>query len=614
MTGLKLESNPYFWTTIAQIQQQLGDLQQARIAYQKAMALQPDNISIKIGYVWLLINAKDDRELTRVIQKWAPLLDQSDELWDAFTVGALTLHNTPLALNLFAAAYPRKTKDFPWQLGYAATLSEAGYIQQADWLRSSAWHMIGPTLRQQITAITAEQWFPYAELAALKAPGDIANLAMIKLCEYPFEQKNLDFILGWSIESANYELSNFLLRYYQAQHLPVPPVMALNIALNNNEMETMQTLITPSPTKSTVAILDEVGDVDARDAAVRLGEYGLAEQYAYDGMQKIQNTQVGQTFAYQTLADTLVQQANNVKLYSMYMAYGPVAGINTILSTRIHLSPNVYITPFFNYKPQWTVDGAVLANVPTFDEEAGLDLNLLDNRNNWELEATERRDMHTFATAHVEDSYQLTSKLNLQILGGYMQRSYLTSSMLVGGAQNMLQATMTDNFDSHNFIIAQEEGDEYVAQAGYNLGWGNIVNSEIDHRFTLDYPDIGIRAFGTLASFAHTGTPGADLQALSPGGAPITNAFFIPGSFSQWGFGAYWGQLYRDNYTSLFRPYFSGDIFYNTISKIGYDMSGGIGMSVLGNDQLSTFISYSQGAGGVSQQTFSVGGSYKYLF
>jgi hypothetical protein len=85
--------------------------------------------------------------------------------------------------------------------------------------------------------------------------------------------------------------------------------MALNIALNNNELETMQTLITPSPTKSTVAILDEVGDVDARDAAVRLGEYGLAEQYAYDGMQKIQNTQIGQTFAYQTLADTLLTSA-----------------------------------------------------------------------------------------------------------------------------------------------------------------------------------------------------------------------------------------------------------------------------------------------------------------
>lgn len=610
----QLAVTPYYWTTLAMVWQQLGNLEQSRLAYLQALQLDPNDLLLKTGYIWLLIDQNNKMELAQKMTEWAPLIAKDVRLWDAFTYGALALNLNPLALKLFNQELPLKLKDFPWQIAFAARLEDSDLIPAAYWMRNYAWRGVQKSLLQQKTPITNEDWFPYTELAAVQAPGDVAYEAMVKLGQYPFQLRNLNMLLAWSVATSNFALADFLLQYYQEKHLTVPAVMELNIALNANDLPVMQNLVTPSDTHSTKEILNEVGDVDARDAALRLGQRGLMEQYAYDGMDQIQLTKAQQTPNYQLLAQTMVDQANNVFVQSQYFAFGSVTQIQTLMSTRIHLNPNVYVTPFVSYAPQWSNDESLITGVPHFDEEAGVNLNYLDNRNNWQFGAGERSDLNTFATAHISDSYQWNAWINLNVLAGYMERSYLTAPMLVGGAENVLQATVTDNIDNHNFIVAQEEGDEYVSQTGSNLGWGNLLNGEIDHRFTLDYPDIGVRAFGQVAAFAHTGGLTNSLESLIPAGQPTDVDYFIPGSFSQWGFGTYFGQLYKDNYTSLIRPYGAADVFYNTVTGLGYDASGGISMSVLGDDQLALFVQYSQGSGGVAQQTLAVGSSYKYLF
>ncbi len=629
----QLTNNSYYWTTLSQVWQQLGNSEAAIKALDEALALEPDNIDIKVGYLWLLIDSNAKTSLARLINKWADLINNTQGtnknpgLWDVFAYGALALGNDQLALKLFDENLPNQLQNYPWLISFAGSLEDADYILASYWARNFAWQGVQHSLAAQKTLITSEQWFPYAELSAIEAPGEISGQAMRRLAQYPLTDTNLNELLSWAVSTGEYDLATYLLKYYQINHIPIPQITELNVALNNNELPTMQRIITPSPTTDTLTnpknpkavndqtgVNDQIEAVDARDAAVRLGQFAMAEQYAYAGMDQIQSNQAQQTFSYQLLAETMVAQANDVSLSPVFLEFGSVTQMNTYFTSVLHINANLSVAPFATYGPQWSNNKTQLTNVPTSDSEAGVNLNYKNNRNDWEVGASVRNDVRTFATARAQDSYQWNTALNLNLLLGYNQRSYLTDAMLVGGAQNMAQLTATYNLDNHNFLVAQEEGDEYVSQSGYNLGWGNLVNGEIDHRFTLDYPDIGVRAFGELANFAHTGTPRSDLTPLIPVNQSISSSFFIPDSFSQWGVGTYLGELYKDNYTSLFRPYFAADVFYNTVTHIGYDAGGGVAMRVFGDDQLAAFAEYSQDSGGVAQQTISVGCSYKYLF
>ena len=140
-----------------------------------------------------------------------------------------------------------------------------------------------------------------------------------------------------------------------------------------------------------------------------------------------------------------------------------------------------------------------------------------------------------------------------------------------------------------------------------------IASFHYGHKIFLSYPDITV---GAALSFAHyraaSGPVPQALVPLLPPGDGI--GFFVPQSYAQAGLDVHFGEDYRRHYAPSLRPFLDLEVFDNSVTHAGYDLSVGVATPIVGPDHLAVYYTRSQGGVGIENRLQAVGMRYDYHF
>lgn len=116
------------------------------------------------------------------------------------------------------------------------------------------------------------------------------------------------------------------------------------------------------------------------------------------------------------------------------------------------------------------------------------------------------------------------------------------------------------------------------------------------------------------AHYSRTSTLPIQLDALVPFGQAPAVSFFVPESFVQACAGGNFNMQYEADYTGRLRPYASANLCANSVSGIGYDLTAGVAVPVLGPDHLSLSLHLDDNVGTRTGRSTEVILRYRYYF
>ncbi len=210
---------------------------------------------------------------------------------------------------------------------------------------------------------------------------------------------------------------------------------------------------------------------------------------------------------------------------------------------------------------------------------------------------------------------QTTAKgTTVQVAVGRNQLADDTVGLQVGGVKDMVQANVTAIISPHDYASGQVALPWYYSQFREYVGTGVTVDVEAGHRFRTEYPDITVRASGSLHRYDMARQFPERLRQLVPAGAAPDLNIFVPPDFEQIGLTLSLGESQQDRYSRGLRGFADLGVNYNSVLAWGQLIRGGLVSSVFGGDRLTLFGAHSRGGFGRDATVNEFGARYQLLF
>lgn len=124
-----------YWLLNAYVATENRDRPAARIAYNRALAINPSSVATRTQLLWFEINGNDTESLGQHLQQWQQDAQSAPAFWTPYAVGLVKVNRPDESIPWYERQVGAKPDDIPWQLSYAYVLSEAGRPAEAQGLR-----------------------------------------------------------------------------------------------------------------------------------------------------------------------------------------------------------------------------------------------------------------------------------------------------------------------------------------------------------------------------------------------------------------------------------------------------------------------------------------------
>ncbi len=598
----QLHANLSYWTSQGNMWFELGNRHKAEYFYQRAFNQFPDNINLKVDYLWLLVNMKDKVRTAKQLQGTASILKQTPALWAPTAAGLLLLGNYSQALTIFQWQLNTKFDDYRWLIDLADTLDALGMKNQAHLVKLQAWHYLQKDLRQHQHPLDNEMLYAYLVLAPYGGHIDSIMTDFKYLLAQAPNQRVYDKALNYAIEQQYFELADYLANSYKNSKLHVPPNIKIALAIHNYDTDEMASVINQHD--------DVLADTEKFGALELMGEKSRAASMAYHALEKNPRDSA----LYDDAADNMLQQANHWLFVPEYTQHGSLEGPKTIMKLHQHLTPRWIIMPFVNRWRYRTTDTAIFSNPPKKDTEGGFGLRYLTSRGYYEMNVSDRDSLTNFTTGNFKTNYQFTQRLNSMFLIGYNQRADETNGLRIAGMKDTIEGKLEYQLSARDILEGHIKHKRFFDQTRVYLGQGQDYWGSVTHRFFLAYPDPSITGFMAVHRYHAQGIPSNKLLSIFPGGTVPAPDLLMPIDFVQYGLFGQVGSAYIENYTRSLKPFAEGSIFFDTNTGVGYFANIGFGSSIFGRDHLALQLTYSKNTKGTEQEDKRVGLRYKYFY
>ncbi|WP_137279288.1 tetratricopeptide repeat protein [Pseudomonas rhizoryzae] len=159
--------NPAVWLARAGLDFQRGRISQAEAGYRQALERFPDDDRFRERLLWLLIDQNRQVELATLLRDWKGRARDSDVLWLPFGSGLVLLGQAEEALTWYRRYLEAHPQDWLVQAAYADALDAAGHQDAALRLRKA----VTPHLAGDEVAATPERYATYLRLlSSLRGP------------------------------------------------------------------------------------------------------------------------------------------------------------------------------------------------------------------------------------------------------------------------------------------------------------------------------------------------------------------------------------------------------------------------------------------------------------
>jgi len=295
----RLQGEARYWLIAANRLTQLGRSTEADEAYSKAMTLEPQNADVIGGMLWQQIGNANDGKLQASLDKYAEIADTEPSLWSAYAVGYLRVGDATTSLQWFSRQIEGMESDYGMMLTFADALEAAGQVDSAFRVRRFTLTQLRPLLAAAASDGNADILRQYA--AQMTRYGGVAGsedwtnyLLASDFNANPAEKFwREDVGISWLMSTQRHEQARLIMARLHEERVRQPAWQRLAMALHDNNHSQIKAVLASGESVSAgnrILALSALGqDRRAMKATTRalrsrigLSERQLAEQqYVY---------------------------------------------------------------------------------------------------------------------------------------------------------------------------------------------------------------------------------------------------------------------------------------------------------------------------------------------
>ncbi|NIA11247.1 MAG: tetratricopeptide repeat protein [Nitrospiraceae bacterium] len=583
----KLYENPSLLAAYCTALERIGQRDVAKRIFEAELKTH-FNTNTLSQYIYLLIDANDVSTLRNVLRTYSKY---QFDLPMPFATAYLYLQNGRKALNILKRIKMSKD-DYSLLLFKADALGLYGRINEANKIRFGIFQRMKELVKKNGMPNNTEFMENYLRTAMYfeSAPnyGRLLQKFQDKLPQGIYSDIYTSYLM-WLNDDINVE---YLIKRY---NYTARPWMYLGLGLWNCDGYLMSNALK--------RYIDILPIRDRVEALRKTGNVQKAFEYAFKGL----NENRQDYLLYKQFIDLVVKYANRLRINEQYYDRGNYGEILTRFENRLMFS-NGYI---------FTIKGNVglktysdLLNTPSHHSYVTLNLQKLFDKGSFNTYIGGIKGIGNDILFGLKMKHLLPWGINLNIFSDYNREADDTTYLYLGGMKRDLGISVSFPITQRCSFFNSFSHNLYYSQDGNYIGKGESLYSELSYRLRVTYPDYTLRAFYSLYNYSETDGNKGDIEKFSryhPFKA-------LPDTSSTFGIGYLFGYENRDSLVRVWRPFFHGDLTYNTQSGLGFDTGVGIGGMAFGNDNLAIGLNYIKGFKGTGQNPLSLDLKYNLYY
>ncbi len=260
-TNRVLFNTPDYWNLRAAAELRSESLHQARSSYDRALALDKQNIDSIAGLLWMHIGSNDSASIEPLLTKHKPLAMQTSVLWAPYALAHLRAGDAAQSLEWFNRMQSTIDKDYGLLLSYADALELAGKSDDASTVRAYAVKTLRPLLAegtrddqdvllQQYSGLVARYGTVQDKLDWTQAVLDDNAVARPK---NRFWRE--DMAITWLMSTQRHEYARIVIANMHNTRLKQPEWQSLAIAMQTEDLQVVSQIL---QTGSGIAVGDQI--------------------------------------------------------------------------------------------------------------------------------------------------------------------------------------------------------------------------------------------------------------------------------------------------------------------------------------------------------------------
>ena len=568
---------------IADWKQRHGQFRDAEALYRRVLERNPRRPEARLGLLWLYIDTRQHAPLRRNLLAWQREALDDSRFWPAFAAGWSALGEPVRALPWLERRVRLDPRDPLWLLTWADTLDALGRRDSAFRVRRHALSLGEDGLRRHLLTRRKLDETDRALLQALRREFGLVRLEPL-ITGLARDRLDAVFLAGWYLSGERDVRARAWLLQRQQSRLAQPAWQAVNLALLDNDPSRLAALL-EGPGLSPLDRVRGLARLGRRNEALALA---LSQVHHAGGIDARQAATAWSAELYRDLptsltAARLTRQIGALDIFtqalSLRFSRRNLSLYGWLESGRLELDPARYVLSGRNTE-------RILAG--------GLEW-LGRHQRLWFEYGRNRRDDRATPLMRLGWRTRLARQGELRLETGRGQRSDASETIRADALKDETGVAWYQPLSGRTSLQIAVGRRDFRSRSDHPLARGHFLDASLDERLTLGTNDLQIRLQGTwMANELATSLP-ADMAARLPPGATVADV--IPADYAALGLG-----LSLSRGAPADRAPRVGGLRYRLDgwvgpvwpeNRLGYALEASIGTRLLGSDELSLGVAYS---------------------
>lgn len=620
-TTLALDGEAYFWMLRSQWRQARGEMLAALSDMRRALDAEPDEVGIRVSYLFMLIEAGGKGELQRLLGTWLEDATRQPAYDAAYAAGYMELDLPRRALPFWRRQAPLLRDDPMWNGSYADVLEAAGQPEAARRVRGHALALtrdrlatlgaradaaatpeLMQSLRLQLARLMLASTQGDANLRTMRGllgPGGLMAAPMLPRIETAARE----LVLGWMLSAERHDQARLWLWRRHGRTVLTPAWVEMSMALHEGDLPEVGRLMDgPDGERLPPAL--------RADALQALGHVGRAQSLRAAHL----DLHDADDALHETWSDLAWARARRLEVDA-------ASERDAVRADRLSVAAVLPLTEALRLRLS-TVQarqraGTVRATgLPAFGtlaaDDRAAEARLLarpDRALGVELALGLREAERRFATASLSATAQVLARLQVQAGVELNARATESPALAVAGRRDELRLGADLRLSATEPLRVTLRTGRLSLQDGTSLGTLSALEWEAAHLLRGATPELRLRAFGQYVRTRAADGPLPGWTArLAPDGSLPGASFFVPESHALHGIGLSAGLADRDGPARAWRPFV--DLSLTRHSRLGTGWSATVGAAgrLFGSDRWQ--VQYSTTRAGSAGDARSIGMRY----
>lgn len=593
-----LTQEAIYWLIKAKVYNYYKQHDLEKIALQQALALSPYNTEVKTALLWHFMEMNDLKNIKLVLLELEEKSDITPSLYFSLASAYFYIHNIDRA-SYYMSLLDHERDMVTQTVDYKFLQAYIYQVQNRDENFQSKIGEVFLILKQQreknkTLKTDNEHLTNYLSAAMYVMHSDTFEKEIEEAKPY-LKKKNYDELkYSWAMQKEAFEKSR---EVYEQTISPEQWMQFSNAIVLQHHTNIENSL---------EWYLSELSQGDASSQAKEDGQVSLAQTINYDFFD--QNSFSQNLYIQQIDLSKLRSDRLDIKL-SRYIRDPLVQNYATIKNSS-YIGDDWYVLSGVNSYQSSSTDENVLINVPSNLYEISLGIKKLTERASIELALTYNHGMKNYFSVSLDANYQLSTDFKAGLEIGKNVQADESTQIYLGGKKDHVTPKLIYNILNSTSIEAKYELSRFYSQDNVDLGRGRYFNISVNRQIRNGYPDMRVGVFYDRGVYGETSTTHGIIDTLQLEAYKV-----LPNNFYNIGINFSFGEMNRNLYTRVWRPYFEIYPYYNSdIDDYTFGLNAGIGGKAFHQDHMSVGVSYSDSVNGVGGKIIEFYINYQFMY